>query len=195
MTTTDNIKPRRSFRLFRGKDKSSQKAKKTVSFDLEETPVHVYPAPEGDERDVYYPQLTEKEVLMEFRKNVMSGYMKGSANFKDSVEKLYAGARKNYNESELSSGEFSIESVPDEEFVHKVVASEIRGLEELYCSVISDHRGWAVKRVVQSQREKKLRKQLPSIAATVSTRSKNFARLVALGDAEEAKKISTAHAA
>ena len=195
MTTTDNIKPRRSFRLFRDKDKSSQKAKKTVSFDLEETPVHVYPAPEGDERDVYYPQLTEKEVLMEFRKNVMSGYMKGSANFKDSVEKLYAGARKNYNESELSSGEFSIESVPDEEFVHKVVASEIRGLEELYCSVISDHRGWAVKRVVQSQREKKLRKQLPSIAATVSTRSKNFARLVALGDAEEAKKISTAHAA
>ena len=166
-----------------------------MSFDLENTPVHSYEAPVGEERALYYPEMTEKEVLMEYRKSVMNGYMKGSAKFKDSVEKLYAGARKNYNEAELSSGEFSIESMPDEEFVHKMVASEIRGLEELYCAVISDHREWAVRRVVQSQREKALRKQLPSIAATVSTRSKNFARLVALGDAEEAKKVSTAHAA
>jgi len=75
------------------------------------------------------------------------------------------------------------------------VASDIRGLEEMYCHVITDHREWAVKRVIESQRAKNLRKQLPDIAATVSTRSKNFARLVALGDAEEAKKVSAAHAA
>ena len=75
------------------------------------------------------------------------------------------------------------------------MASDIRGLEEMYCHIITDHRNWAVQRVIQSQREKKLRKQLPDIAATVSTRSKNFARLVALGDAEEARKVSTAHAA
>ena len=199
MTAADKLTSLRSFRLFRGKDKSKDKLntkpKKTVNFDLEHTAVHSYPAPEGDERSLYYPELTEREVLMEFRREIMSGYMRGSANFKESVEKLYAGARKNYNEAELSSGEFSIESLPDEEFVHKMVASSIRGLEELYCAVIADHREWAVRRVVQSQREHKLRKQLPSIAATVSTRSKNFARLVALGDAEEAKKISTAHAA
>mmetsp|Transcript_4856 Transcript_4856/g.9679 ORF Transcript_4856/g.9679 Transcript_4856/m.9679 type:complete len:140 (+) Transcript_4856:94-513(+) len=139
--------------------------------------------------------MTERQVAMEYRKQVMSVSIKGSARFKDAVERLYAGARKNYNESELSSGEFSLESVPDEDVIYKLVASDIRGLEEMYCHVITDHREWAVKRVIQSQREKNLRKQLPDIAATVSTRSKNFARLVALGDAEEARKVSTAHAA
>ena len=75
-----------------------------------------------------------------------------------------------------------------EKEIHAVSSSEIRGLEELYCNVITDHRKWAVHRVVASQRDQSLRKHLPEIAASVSVRSKNFARLVALGDAEEAQK-------
>lgn len=201
MSLVDSIPRRLSLRLFRGKTQSNltPTPKKTVSFDFENTIVYPYEPPQGEEAKLYYPDMTERETLMEYRRTVMSGYMRGSATFKKSVEKLYAGARNNYDSSELSSGEFSIESVPDEEFVHKMAASEIRGLEELYCAIISDHRHWAVKRVVQSQREKKNRKQLSSIAANVSTRSKNFARLVALGDAQEVKRftknVSVAHAA
>lgn len=182
----------KSFRLFRRKQ---SKAKKSVSFDLDNTILCSYPAPEGEERDLCYSSMTEKEMLDQYRKQVMCGYVRGSATFKDSVEKLYVGARKNYDETELSSGEFSLSSTRDDGNVCTVVASETRGLEELYCQSIADHRHWAVRQVVLSQRERSLRKQLPNIAATVSTRSKNFARLVALGDAEEAKKVSTAHAA
>lgn len=188
----------KGFRLFKGKQQQQQlsKSKKSVNFDLDNIVLCSYPAPEGEERDQYYPDSSEQEMLGESIKQVMSGYIKGSASFKDSVERLYAGARKNYNETELSSGEFSLASTEDdEEVICKMVASEIRGMEELYCHSIADHRVWAIRRVVASQREKRLRKQLPDIAATVSTRSKNFARLVALGDAEEAKKVSTAHAA
>ena len=155
MSTIEKIPRRLSLRLFRGQTQSSLKPKKTVSFDFENNMVYAYEPPQGEEAKLYYPDMTERETLMEYRRSIMSGYMRGSAMFKNSVEKLYAGARHNYDTSELSSGEFSIESVPDEEFVHKMAASEIRGLEELYCAVIADHRHWAVKRVVQSQREKK----------------------------------------
>ena len=181
-------------RLFRGSNKqSSNKSSsnnKSVSFHVEET---VYSdtrlAWSEEDRSAMYPDLNEKQTLQEFRRQIMTGYLKGSAGFKDAVEKLYAGARKNYDEEQLSSAEFSLEfSNQDDQQVYYMVASEIRGLEEMYCSVISDHRTWAIKKVVDSQREKALRKKLPRIAATVSTRSKNFARLVALGDAEEAKK-------
>lgn len=98
----------------------------------------------------------------------------GSAQFKDSVEKLYKGAPKNYSEVELSSWEFSLASAQDDEHVYKVAASEtdFRGLEEIYSTNISQQHEWAVQRVVTSQGDKGLRKQLPEIAATVSTRSK-----------------------
>eukprot|EP00977_Amphora_coffeiformis_P023060 scaffold12153_cov167-Amphora_coffeaeformis.AAC.5 len=170
---------------------------KSVSFVDARPTVYSYSAPNQEEYKLYYPDMTEKQMLLEYRKQVMNGYRKGSARFKDSVEKLYAGARKNYNEAELSSGEFTLDSLQDkgDNHVGKVSASDIRGLEEIYCSAIADHRGWAIRQVIASQRDKALRKRLPDIAATVSTRSKNFARLVALGDAEEARKVSTAHAA
>ena len=48
-------------------------------------------------------------------------------------------------------------------------------LLDMYCNVISEHRKWAVRRVLPSQRDKSLRKQLPDIAESVSMRSKNFA--------------------
>eukprot|EP00977_Amphora_coffeiformis_P020044 scaffold7808_cov184-Amphora_coffeaeformis.AAC.23 len=184
-------------RLFRGIAKQSSSSNssngKSVSFHREET---VYSDPSlcwsYEERSAMYPELDEKQTLQEFRRQIMTGYLKGSAGFKDSVEKLYAGARKNYDEEQLSSAEFSLEfsnQDRDDQQVYNMVASEIRGLEEMYCSVITDHRSWAITKVVESQREKTLRKKLHSVAATVSTRSKNFARLVALGDAEEAKKV------
>lgn len=179
-------------RLFgRGKtqDRQSSKNKKAVHFDLDNTSFCSYPGPDPEERDLVYPNITEEDTLQEFRNRVRNGYTKGSAKFKDAVEKLYTGARKNYSEAELSSGEFSLASAQDDEHVYKVVASEIRGLEELYCSVIVEHREWAVRRIVDSQRDQSLRRQLPEIAATVSTRSKNFARLLALGDAEEASEV------
>lgn len=175
----------------------SPKSLKSVDFADEQPVVHSYPGPSEEECALYYPELTERQMLMEYRKQIMSGYMKGSAKFKDSVERLYAGARKNYDEAELSSGEFTLNSMndTDDDYIGKVVASDIRGLEEMYCCAITDHRQWGIQRVLESQRDRTLRKRLPDIAATVSTRSKNFARLVALGDAEEARKVSTAHAA
>jgi hypothetical protein len=187
---------KRPFSLFRGKAKQSSTPKKTVSFATEAT-VCNYPAPVGEERALYYPTMTEQEVVLEHRRNVMSSYMKGSARFKESVEKVYSGARKKHDEKELISGEFTLDSYENDESddIYKMVASDIRGLEEFYCHVITDHRSWAVKRVVQCQRDRAARKILAEIASTVSTRSKNFARLVALGDAEEAKRVSTAHAA
>lgn len=127
----------------------------------------------------------------------MCGYMRGSASFKDSVEQVYTGARRIFTQAEMSSGEFSLQSTSqdDDVFVRRLVASEVRGLGELYCSTICDHRGWAIESVLHSQNDKGFRKELPSIPATVSKRSKNVARLVALGDAEDAKKVSIAHAA
>ena len=193
--TMEKTNRRRSFRLF-GKNKA-QSRKLSVSFALDTIEVHSYDAPEGpEERARYYPDKSEAEVLKDFRRSIMTGYQKGSASFKSSVEKVYSGARRNYDAQELSSGEFNLSSAHDEEYIHLVVAADVlRGLEELYCGTIHDHRQWAIRRVVECQRERSLRKQLPSIAATVSTRSKNFARLVALGDAEEARRVSTAHAA
>eukprot|EP00977_Amphora_coffeiformis_P003239 scaffold600_cov189-Amphora_coffeaeformis.AAC.4 len=80
-------------------------------------------------------------------------------------------------------------------FVHILVASKIIGLEELYTSVICEHCGWATQGILQSQHDRALRNKVSSIVAMVSTQSKNFARLVALGDVEEAKKVSTTHGA
>jgi hypothetical protein len=187
---------KRTFNFLRGKGKQSAIPKKTVSFATEAT-VCNYSAPVGAERALYYPTLTEHEMVLEHRRNVMSNYMKGSARFKESVEKVYSGARKNHDEKELSSGEFTLDSCESDESddISKMAASDIRGLEEFYCHVITDHRNWAVKRVVQCQHDRAARKMLAEIASTVSTRSKNFARLVALGDAEEARKVSTAQAA
>jgi hypothetical protein len=187
---------RRSFRLF-GKNKIPKRDKKVVSFAEDLVVLHAYDGPlDAEERSRYYPDKTEAEVLKEFRRSIMCSYHKGSAQFKSSIEKVYNGARKNYDTRDLSSEEFNLKSAPDEDDIHLVVEADVlRGLEELYCGTITNHRRTVVRRVVESQRERSLRKQLPNIAAACSTRSKNFARLVALGDAEEAKRVSTAHAA
>ena len=179
-------------RLFGGKKPTRNfggEPKKSVRFDFENTRFHAYQGVQAEERAFYYPDLTELQVRQEFRKQIMHDYLKGSAAFKESVEKLYSSAHKNYDEAELSSNEFSLEMATDDAQVYAVVKTEIRGLEEFYCAVITDHRTWAVKRVVAAQRDKALRKKVPDIAKQVSVRSKNFARLVALGDAEEAMDI------
>lgn len=179
-------------RLFGGKKSSKNSGgepKKSVRYDFENTRFHAYEGVQAEDWALYYPDLTELQVRQEFRKQIMHGYLKGSAAFKESVEKLYNSAHKNYDEAELSSNEFSLEMANDDIQVYAVVKTEIRGLEEFYCSVITDHRTWAVKKVVSAQRDKALRKKVPDIAKQVAVRSKNFARLVALGDAEEAMVI------
>ena len=128
-------------------------------------------------------------MLLQQRKQLNCGKcLTGSAQFKSCVETIYKGARANYDQAALSSGEFSLASARDDQDIQVIVASEIRGLEELFCHVITDHRRWAVKRIIASQRDKTLRKQLPEVASSLSVRSKNFARLVALGDEQEAQK-------
>ena len=184
---------RKVLRLLKGGVSGGTKspAKTTrVNFDLENIQICSYPAPEGPELALIYPSMTEKDTKHLLRKDIMCGYVKGSAAFKDLVEKVYSGAHKNYDEEELSSSDFSLAPATDDKLVIAMAASEIRGLEEIYCGAISDHRQWAVRRVVRSQRDKNLRKRLPDIAAGVSIRSKNFARLIALGDAEEAAKAA-----
>lgn len=165
------------------------KPKKSVGFDFDQTCLHSYPAPQGEERTLYYPDLTEQETLRELRKQIMHRYVRGSASFKESVEKMYSRSRTDYDDVELSSNEFSLESANADKHVYDVSDSDFRGLEHIYCSVIKDHCKWAVERIVASQRDKTLRKKLPSLAAMVSVRSKNYARLVALGDAEVANDI------
>ena len=148
-----------------------------MQFNVDEITVATYAAPTEEERGLIYPDKTERQLLLEQRKELMSGKcLTGSARFKDSVEKIYKGACKNYDQTALSSGEFTLASAfDDQEDILLVVASEIRGLEDMYCDVISEHRKWAVRRVLPSQRDKSLRKQLPDIAESVSMRSKNFA--------------------
>ena len=99
------------------------------------------------------------------------------------------GAHKNYHESELSSSEFSLVPAAEDKEIVAMAASETRGFEEIYCSAIVNHRQLAVPKVVEGQRDKKLRSKLSYAAAAVSTRSKNFARLVAVGDAEAAMAL------
>ena len=191
----DNKPSSRIFRIFKRSSSnsstisnSSPKSNKSVSFAKEDPLVCTYPAPEEHERALIYPDQTERQMLQEQRKQLWKGgCLSGSAKFKSSVEKIYKGARKNYEGTDLSSGEFSLASARDDEEINIIVSSDMRGLEPLFCSVFKERSQWAVKRVVQSQHDKSLRKQLPEIAAAVSMRSKNFARLVALGDAEQAQ--------
>ena len=89
-------------KLTGGGKKNPPVAKKLVHFDTVATEVS-YPGPEEQDRALYYPDKTEKQTLMEFRKQIMTEYVKGSAHFKYCVEELYTAARKDYTEQDLSS--------------------------------------------------------------------------------------------
>ena len=188
---------KKALRLFRGSRGSKSlpqdgntKTVKTVRFQLETVDVCSYTADHEQRVQFMYPEETERQILMRLRKQRMTNCMPGSADFKAAIEAVYAGARAKYDEGALSSGEFNLVSVHDDkERIRAMAASEIRGLEELYCSVIREHRTWAIRRVVKSQHDKTLRKKLAAIAGSASLRSKNFARLVGLGDAEEAQSV------